>query len=65
MLIIILRVLLIYWIISILLRWFRRLSSPDQSSEKVEGEKRGANAPLDIDSTGKIEDADFEEIDSD
>ena len=41
------------------------MSSSDQSSEKVEGEKRGANAPLDIDSTGKIEDAEFEEIDSD
>ena len=62
---IILRVLLIYWIISILLRWFRRLSSPDQSSEKVEGGKRGTNAPLDIDSTGEIEDAEFEEIDRD
>ncbi len=62
---IILRVLLIYWIISILLKWFRRLSSSDQSSEKVEGGKRGANDPLDIDSTGEIEDADFEEIDSD
>ena len=41
------------------------MSSSDQSSEKVEGGKRGANAPLDIDSTGEIEDAEFEEIDSD
>ena len=41
------------------------MSSSDQSSEKVEGKKRDANAPLDIDSTGKIEDAEFEEIDSD
>ena len=62
---IILRVLLIYWIISILLKWFRRLSSSGQSSEKVEENRRGTNTPLDINSTGEIEDAEFEEIDSD
>ncbi len=41
------------------------MSSSDQSSEKVAGGKQGANAPLDIDSTGEIEDSEFEEIDRD
>ena len=41
------------------------MSSSDQSSEKVAGGKRAANAPLDIESTGEIEDAEFEEIDND
>jgi len=53
------RLLLIFWIISILMRWFKR-SSTENNTGSVKGGKPGANKSLD--DTGPIDDADFEEI---
>ncbi|MFC1560924.1 hypothetical protein ACFL4V_00445 [Candidatus Latescibacterota bacterium] len=62
MFIYILRFLLIFWIISILLRWFGRLGSSSKDSSTVIGNKKKANAHIDINHTGRIDDAEFEEI---
>ncbi len=63
MFIYILRFLLLFWIISILFRWFRRLGSSGKDSGTVIGNRKKANAPVDINHTGRIDDAEFEEID--
>ena len=64
MFILILRILLIYWIISTVIKWISRLNAHDRSSGSVSGVGRDRNSPLDMNSTGKIDDAEFEEIDS-
>ncbi|MFC1551271.1 hypothetical protein ACFL6P_01775 [Candidatus Latescibacterota bacterium] len=62
MLIIFLRFILIFWIVSVLLRWFRRLgTSGEKGTSGDMGNK--ANAPVDLGQTGSIDDAEFEEID--
>ena len=63
MFIYILRFLLLFWIISILFRWFRRLGSSSKESDTVIGNRKKANAPVDINHAGRIDDAEFEEID--
>jgi len=60
----ILRFLLIYWILSILIRWFLRLSSSGKSPGSVGSKRQDTNIPVDINHSGKIDDAEFEEIDS-
>ncbi|MFC1649998.1 hypothetical protein ACFL2X_00360 [Candidatus Latescibacterota bacterium] len=57
---VLLRFILIFWIVSVMLRWFRRMGTSDGNSE-VTGKK--TNAPVDLDQTGRIDDAEFEEID--
>ena len=64
MLIFILRVILLFWIISIVARWFRRFNFSPKDTGTVEGNRQKANSPIDINYTGKIDDAEFEEIDS-
>jgi len=64
----ILRFILIFWIFSVLFRWFRRLGSSgsprsSQGSGTIINNRRNANAPIDINHTGRIDDAEFEEID--
>ena len=61
---IVLRILLIYWILSILIKWFGRLSFSNKNSDKIPNDSQNPNAPLNNDFTGKIEDAEFEEMDS-
>lgn len=63
MFIFILRVLVIYWILSILIRWFSRLGSSGKSAGTVDGKRQNTNIPADINHSGKIDDAEFEEID--
>ena len=60
----ILRFILIFWIISIIARWFRRFNLPGKNSDEVTGERKKTDSSIDINYTGKIDDADFEEIDS-
>ncbi len=64
MFIFILRVLLIYWILSILVRWFLRLSSSGKSPGSVGSKSKDINIPVDMNHSGKIDDAEFEEIES-
>lgn len=63
MFIFILRVILLFWIISIVARWFRRFNFPPKDTDTVEGNRQNANSPVDMNYTGKIDDAEFEEID--
>ena len=60
----ILRFILIFWIISIIARWFRRFNFSGKNSDEVTGSGKKTDSPSDINYTGKIDDADFEEIDS-
>ena len=64
MFIFIFRVLLIYWIISAIIKWFSRLSSSGKSSGPVGSKGHDTNTPVDMNLHGKIDDAEFEEIDS-
>ena len=59
----ILRFILIFWIISVLFRWFRRLGPSSKDSGTVIGNRKKANTPADMNHTGRIDDAEFEEID--
>ncbi len=61
----ILRFILIFWIISIIARWFRKFNLSGKNSDEVTGKRNETDSSLDINYTGKIDDADFEEIDSD
>ncbi len=62
MFIFILRVLLIYWILSIIIKWFLKLGSSGKSAGNVDEKRESANTPVDMNQPGKIEDAEFEEI---
>ena len=61
-LIILLRFILIFWIVSVLLRWFRRLGTSGGKSTPVDI-GNNANAPVNLGQSGSIDDAEFEEID--
>ncbi|MFC1508730.1 hypothetical protein ACFL60_03470 [Candidatus Omnitrophota bacterium] len=58
----ILQVILIWWILSVLFKWLGRLSAP---RENTTGTADGGTRHSDINvvHSGKIEDAEFEEID--
>ena len=64
MLLIIFRILLIYWIITIVVKWAGSYFSTQNSSKTVSGNGQDGIRPVDIKSTGKIDDAEFEEIDN-
>lgn len=58
------RVLLIYWIISTVIRFVRNMRQSGGGNPHVRNDRRPPNSPVDPDMpSGKIEDADFEEID--
>ena len=60
----IVRVILIFWILSIIGRWIGKYTLFGKNTDKVTDNGKKANSPLDINYTGKIDDAEFEEIDS-
>ena len=64
MLMFIIRALLIYWILTILIKLFTRFVITDKNSGTVFEKKENSNTPIDTNFTGKIDDAEFEEIDS-
>ena len=55
------RILLIWWIITILFRWLGRLSAPENSKTSPPGSTK-SDKDIDFVHSGTIEDADFEEI---
>ena len=61
MLIALIRILLIWWIATILVRWVGRLRSYKQVRNDLK--KKKSDSLSDIPFSGEIEDADFEEID--
>ena len=60
----ILRFILIFWIISIIGRFIRRYNFSGKNSAEVTGSSKKTDSSLGINYTGKIDDAEFEEIDS-
>ena len=63
MLLLILRVLLIWWIATVIFRWISRLDLFKDKNEPLSGREK-TNIDSGIEYTGDIEDADFEEIDN-
>jgi len=61
-LIFLLRILLIWWILSILFKWLGRLSSPDKKTSQAPQNPPPETNP-NIMHSGKIEDAEYEELD--
>ena len=61
MLLALIRILLIWWIATILIRWISRLSSPKPDSSDSKNKK--SDHLSDIPFSSEIEDADYEEID--
>jgi hypothetical protein len=59
-----LRILLIWWILTIIFRWVGRLGSSKSDTRTVADSNKKSNAFSDIPFEGEIEDADFEEIDN-
>ena len=57
-----LRVILIWWILSVVFNWLGRLSTPRENTAKTEGSGT-RHSDINVVHSGKIEDADFEEID--
>ena len=55
----IIRILLILWIASILMRWLKRTPAP-KNTDSVKGDRPPGSS---LDYTGTIDDADFEDID--
>ena len=56
------RVILVLWIVSVLLRWLRTPKTTGGSGAAGHTKKQ-ANAPVDFGQTGTIDDAEYEEID--
>ncbi len=57
-----LRAVLIFWILSILYRWFSRLYITRGDQKTTPRTRHSANTPDNLSHTGTITDADFEEI---
>ena len=64
MLTFILRFILIFWMISIIARWIGRVRLSGKNSGEIHGSGKKTDSSMDINYTGKIDDAEFEEIDS-
>ncbi len=56
------RIILVLWIISVLIRWLRGPQSSG-NTRTADRTKKQANEPVDFEQTGAIDDAEFEEID--
>ena len=57
-----LRFLLFWWILTVLFKWIGRWIAPPRDSSKVTDRAGGGKEP-DVVHSGKIEDAEFEEMD--
>ena len=55
-----LQILILWWILSLLFRWWRQLTAPGSRSAKSEPHRKPAES--DVIHSGEIDDADFEEI---
>ena len=63
MFIFLLRILLIFWIISVVVRWVERLLSPGRGTPPVTGrDRQKTDPPLDI-TAERIEDAEYTDLD--
>jgi len=63
MFIFLLRILLIFWIISVIVRWVEQLLSPGRGTAPVTGRNRPkTDPPLDI-TAERIEDAEYTDLD--
>lgn len=64
MFIILLRILLVYWIVMAIVRWLRPSGGREnQQPADMGGLRRDPANPIDMETHGKIVDADFEEFD--
>jgi hypothetical protein len=59
-----LRFLLIFWIISVILRWLGRPSNANREAPRPQTPPTPANQAHDLRSSGKIVDAEFEDLDN-
>ena len=55
-----LQILIIWWILSLLFRWWRQLTASGRRSPKSAPRRKSAES--DVIHSGEIDDADFEEI---
>ncbi|HUT63068.1 MAG TPA: hypothetical protein VMZ04_03830 [Anaerolineae bacterium] len=60
----ILRIILIWWLVSVIFRWINRLNSSKGKIDTVDTGNKGSTSSTEIPYTGEIEDADFDEIDN-
>jgi hypothetical protein len=58
----IIKIILLWWIITVVIRWYRRLQS-DKSNRQSFQQNGNNDIPKDQVFTGKIEDAEFEDLD--
>ena len=57
-----LRILLFWWILTVLFKWVGKLITPPHDSKQTTHSTSGDKGP-DVVHSGKIEDADYEELD--
>jgi len=60
----ILRIILIWWLVSVIFRWINRLNSSKSKTGTVDTGNKGSTPSSEIPYTGEIVDADFDEIDN-
>ena len=64
MFLIILRIILICWIVSIIFRWLNRQSSSKGKINTGDTGNKGSTLSSEVPYTGEIEDAEFEDIEN-
>ena len=62
MLLFILRIILLYWIITVVVKWLAGNISSQKPPQNVSGTERNGSLKTNIKHTGTIDDAEFEEI---